>query len=114
MTDRKSVALVALILLISGCGGVQDGSSLASTGVAPETPSVTANDTTPGSTVPGDDGVSVRGRRLPVNATAVFRNVLALTGVDAHQPIILVKNRTAVDGDQISARVVDDFGTASA
>lgn len=112
MTNRRSVVLVAIILLLSGCGGVQDGSPPASTGTADENPPVNANDTTREGTVTGDDGIPVRGGTLPVNATAVFRNVLALTDVDAHRPVIVIENRTAVDGDDVSALLVDDFGNA--
>lgn len=113
MTKYRFAPLVVIVLLISGCGGVQDEPSTVPTENQDgnRTTGVTER-TTRNSTVTSPDGISVRGGALSVNATTVFSNVLALIVVDAHRPVIVIENRTTADGNEASSLLVDDFGNA--
>ena len=109
---REFGLLVIVVLLIAGCGGVQDDPSAVTTDGEDGEFTTDARNATPGEpTVAESGGISVRGGTLSVNATAVFRNLLALIDVDTNQPIIVIENRTETDGDETSALLVDDFGS---
>jgi hypothetical protein len=109
---REFGLLVIAVLLLAGCGGVQDDPSAVTTDGEDGEFTTDARNATPGEpTVAESDGISVRGGTLSVNATAVFRNLLALIDVDTNQPIIVIENRAATDGDETSALPVDDFGS---
>lgn len=113
MDKIRFTVFITIFLLLSGCGGVQDGIPVTSTRGPDGSPTTTVTDTaTRETTVTSNESISVRGGTLSVNPDIVFSNVLTLTGADAHQPIILIENRTKTAGNDISAVLVDDFDVA--
>lgn len=112
MNKIRFAVFIAIFLLISGCGGIQDEDPISSTQKQDENMTTTVDDTTTReNTIAGEDGVSVRGGTLSVDADTVFSNILNLIGLDAYRPIVLIENQTTTDGNGTSAILVDDFGT---
>jgi len=110
MAKIKFAVLIAIFLLLSGCGGVQDGIPATSTREPDGPPNTSVADTTTReNTVTSNDTVSVKGGERSVDADAIFSNVLELTGADGYQPVVVVKNRTR---NETSPVLVDDFGAA--
>lgn len=111
MNKITTVIFAVFVLLLSGCGGVQDGYPPVGTPDTAGNSITTANRTTGTErTVVEEHDDPIDDRTLSVNADAVFTNVLALTGVDARQPTIQIVNQTSNAGNSVSDFFVGDFG----
>lgn len=108
MAKIRFAVFIAVFLLISGCGGVQDETPATSMRESDGTPTPSMTDTTTRKdTVTSNDSVSVKGGELSVDADAIFSNVLALAETHAYHPIVVVENRT---GNKTAGLLADDFG----
>lgn len=111
MRERILVVFVFTILLLSGCGGVQNAPDTVLPDGQESNRTIDLNDTTMRkSTTVSDGNISIRGGSLSINSDRIFSNLLALLELDANRPAIRIESETDTAGNETSALLVDDFG----
>ena len=100
--------LVALLILLAGCGGASAPEATVNETVSPTTstePATALNDTeTPSAVAPGDIEMFVTNGELPFAPEPVFTDVLNLTGTVVDAPIVEIETQDDTGPDILDTR----------